>query len=91
MSKIGKIFSSIGSLFGGKKKSANIPPPLPPVTTRADAVPDPAIAAAKKAQDTLARLRGGRSRTILTSGAGVEDDEDTIKRAGARRAKLLGN
>jgi hypothetical protein len=90
MSKIGKIFSSIGSIFGGKKKTA-APLPLPPVTTRADVAPDPAIAEAKKTAETLARLRRGRKQSVLTSGAGLEDDEDLIERPGARKAKLLGN
>ncbi len=89
MSKIGKIFGSIGDLFGGKKKKAPIP--LPAIPTREDPTTAPKLEAAKKAAQDAARVRVGRSKSVLTSGAGLEDDEDVIKRVGARRAKLLGN
>jgi len=89
MSKIGKIFSSIGGLFGGKKKAA--PAPLPAIPTRVDPATAPALEAAKKTALEAARVRVGRSKSVLTSGAGLEDDEDVIKRVGARRATLLGN
>lgn len=83
MSKLGKIF---GSLFGGKKKK---PLPLPPLPKRED----PEIEIARKNAAVAARVRGGRSKTILTSGFGLPDDdeEEQIKRSEARRAKLLGS
>jgi len=77
--------SKLASLFGKKKKK---PLPLPPVPKRTD----PEIEKARKKAAVQARARKGRSGTILTSGFGLADDEeeDQIKRAKARRAKLLG-
>jgi len=78
--------SFITNLFGGKKKKT--PLPLPPIPKR----DDPEIEIARKKAAVAARVRQGRSGTILTSGFGVIDDEeeDEIKRVKARRAKLLG-
>ena len=77
--------SKLASLFGGKKKK---PLPLPKLPKRTD----PEHEKARKEAAVRARSRKGRSSTILTSGFGVaeEDEEEAIKRAKARRAKLLG-
>lgn len=77
--------SKLASLFGGKKKK---PLPLPPIPKR----DDPEIEEARKRAAVQARVRQGRSGTVLTSGFGLPDDEEEeeIKRAKARRAKLLG-
>jgi len=77
--------SKLASLFGGKKKRPIILPPIP----KRD---DPEIEKARKKAAVQARVRQGRSGTVLTSGFGVTDDdeEEQIKRATARRAKLLG-
>lgn len=83
--------SFITDLFGGKKKKAPfIPPPLPPIPVREDPEVARDLEKARKEAAVRARVRGGRSKTILTSGLGLPDDEDDIKRAGARKAKLLG-
>lgn len=77
--------SFITNLFGKKKKK---PLPLPPIPKR----DDPEIEKARKRAAVQARVRQGRSGTVLTSGLGLADDEeDAIKRAAARRAKLLGS
>ncbi len=77
--------SFITDLFGGKKKK---PLPLPPIPKRTD----PEQEEARKRAAVQARVRQGRSGTVLTSGFGLADDdeEEQIKRATARRAKLLG-
>ena len=77
--------SKLASLFGGKKKK---PLPLPPIPKRTD----PEIEKARKAASVAARVRQGRSGTVLTSGLGIPEDEEeeAILRAKARRAKLLG-
>ena len=77
--------SFITDLFGGKKKKT--PLPLPPIPTR----DDPAIEKARKRAAVQERVRQGRATTVLTSGFGLADEEDVIKRSTARRAKLLGN
>jgi len=78
--------SFITKLFGGKKKKT--PLPLPPIPKR----DDPEIEIARKKAAVAARVRQGRSGTVLTSGFGLPDDEEEeqIKRVKARRAKLLG-
>ncbi len=73
--------SKLKSIFGGAKT----PEPLPELPTRED----PAIAAARKTQQSAERLRRGRKSSILTSSSGVQDDA-SILRPGARSAKLLG-
>lgn len=84
MSKIAKIFG-----LGKPKAPPPLPPlqPLPPLPTRAD----PEIEAARKRQQTAAKLRKGRRATILTSGRGLEEDKlGTVSRPKARSVKLLG-
>ena len=76
--------SFITNLFGKKKKA---PLPLPALPTRED----PELEIARKKAIVAARVRQGRRTSVLTSGGGLEEDEEVIRRAGARRAKLLGN
>lgn len=76
MSKIAKLFG-----FGSPK-----PAPLPPLPKRED----PAIEEARKKQQIIERARVGRRGSVKTSGSGLEEDEDKIRRPGARSAKLLG-
>ena len=78
--------SKLASLFSKKKKKPLILPPIPKRT-------DPEIEKARKKAAVDARVRQGRSGTVLTSGFGLADDdeeEEIIQRARAKRAKLLG-
>jgi len=89
MSKIGKIFSfavdPLG-LFKKKKKTVFIPP-----TAKAVAKQTSIAEVTQRRKETVDRLRSGRVTTAATARATKEEEEETIKRAGARRAKLLGS
>jgi hypothetical protein len=62
-----KIELGIVTCFGGGGSSAA------PVTTAAPSKSDSEVQAAMEKERTLARLRKGRSSTILTSGLGLDD------------------
>ena len=81
------------SLFGGgasNSSSTPAPAPPPPLPTRKD----PEIGAARERQRLASLRQSGRRATIMTSAAGL-DDEDTlggspIRRPTARAASVLG-
>ena len=96
MSKLGKIFktlapiSPLANLLAPKKKKT-VFVNLAPKTT----APAPAVTPASKKESSERRQRiatrlksGGRSDADVATFN--EDEEDVIKRAAARRAKLLG-
>lgn len=58
----------MGGLFGGGSKPPPPPPPPPPPLPMPDPN-DPAILAAKRREEMLARARSGRASTLL-SGTG---------------------
>jgi len=85
VSKIGKIFGFLANPLGiGKKKGKTI---FIPPTKKAVEKQSSADEVAARRLETAARLRSGR----VTALAKEDDEEDEIKRAGARRAKLLGS
>jgi len=85
VSKIGKIFGFLANPLGiGKKKAKTI---FIPPSSKAVAKQTSADEVAQRRIETAARLRSGR----VTALAKEEEEEDAIKRAGARKAKLLGS
>ena len=85
MSKIGKIFKKIvdplGIVFKAKKKKVFIP-------VRVAAKQGSAAEVAQRREETAARLRSGRVTALAKDD---DEEENKIRRAGARRAKLLGS
>jgi len=90
MSKIGKIFQFATDplgLFKKKTKTVFIPP-----TATAVAKQTSAAEVTQRRKETADRLRSGAKTTAIPSGIRTIDEEDElVARAGARRAKLLGN
>ncbi len=85
MSKIGKIFSFATDplgLFKSKKKKIFIPP-----TAKAVAKQDSEAETAARRVETASRLRSGRASVAAKD----DEEEEAIKRAGLRKAKLLGS
>ena len=85
MSKIGKVFGFLANPLGigGKKKKTVF---IPPTKKAVDKQTSEDETAARRLE-TAARLRSGRSAVADKD----EDEEEAIRRAGLRKAKLLGD
>jgi len=100
VSKIGKIFSNlpvvlagqgIASLLSKKKKKTVFVNLAPKVTTPTEAaIPTSDAEVGERRRRIASKLkRGGRTGAFVDK-INNEDDEDVIRRAAARKAKLLG-
>ena len=80
--------STIGEAFSGlraKVQTPQITPPAAPPTRD-----DQQVQQARERAVEAARLRRGRAATVLSSGAGVQDELGSVSRPQARAATMLG-
>lgn len=84
MGKVRSIGRAVGKLLGTDRIPE--PPPLPPITSRAD----PDIESARQRQREAERLRAGRRASIITGGQGVTEPLGSVSRPQAGGSTLLG-